>query len=319
MDRRVFLDHSQADSTTLGALLRRYREEVTPAKRGAVQEAGHLIVVEDDEICLRRLSALSPQDIASYRDRMLACDYAPATVVRRINLIATAIAHGRREWGMHLPSNPAEAKLTARPKGSDRKRERRLQPARVEVTHQRDPDTGAEAELSHHIPAEEERLMAGLAASKHGAWLVPMAKLALETAARQGEICALDWSDMDLAKRVMTIRGLSGDGSKNGEIRKVPLSTAAVDALRSFPSYGNKNGPVVGEDQRLLKVTFGRVVDRAGIADLTFHDLRHEATSRLAKIYTNPLELMRVTGHKTLSMLARYYHADAEELAQRLA
>ncbi|MEE3624087.1 hypothetical protein UCD39_08790 [Nitrospirillum sp. BR 11752] len=56
MDRRVFLDHSQADSTTLGALLRRYREEVTPAKRGAVQEAGHLIVVEDDEICLRRLS-----------------------------------------------------------------------------------------------------------------------------------------------------------------------------------------------------------------------------------------------------------------------
>ncbi|TWB33858.1 hypothetical protein [Nitrospirillum pindoramense] len=141
MDRRVFLDHSQADSTTLGALLRRYREEVTRTKRGAVQEAGHLIVVEDDEICLRRLSALSPQDIASYRNRMLACDYAPVTVVRRINLIATAIANGRREWGIHQPTNPAEAKLTARPKGADRKRER------VEVIRQLDAELGIEVEV----------------------------------------------------------------------------------------------------------------------------------------------------------------------------
>ncbi|MDE1145169.1 MAG: hypothetical protein PW843_00920 [Azospirillaceae bacterium] len=157
MDRRVFVDHSQADSTTLGALLHRYREEVTPTKRGAVQEAGHLLVIEDDEICLRRLSGLASQDIASYRDRMLAVDYAPATVVRRLNLIATVIAHGRREWGMHLPTNPAEAKLTARPKGADRKRERRLQPARVEVLRQLDPSGGAEVEQCHHEPRRDCR------------------------------------------------------------------------------------------------------------------------------------------------------------------
>ncbi|TWB12441.1 hypothetical protein FBZ89_12454 [Nitrospirillum amazonense] len=90
-------------------------------------------MIEHDEICLRRLSGLTPQDIANFRDRMLAADYAPATVVRRMNLIATAIAHGRREWSIHLPSNPAEAKLTARPKGADRKRERRLAPERTEI------------------------------------------------------------------------------------------------------------------------------------------------------------------------------------------
>ncbi|MEE3625009.1 site-specific integrase [Nitrospirillum sp. BR 11752] len=294
MDRRVHLDYSQADSTTLGALLQRYRESVTPTKRGANQEAGHLLVIGDDEICLRRLSDLSPRDIAEFRDRMLTSGYAPATVVRRVNLIATAIGHGRREWSIHMPSNPAEATLTARPKGADRKRERRLQ------------------------DGEEEALLAGLAESKHGCWLAPMARLAIETAARQGEICALDWSDVDLDRRVMTVRGLSGAGSKNGEIRQVPLSTAAIAALRAFPTYGEKKGgPVVSVDQALLKVTFGRVVDRVGILDLTFHDLRHEATSRLAKIYTS-LELMKITGHKTLSMLARYYHADAVELARRL-
>ncbi|MEA1648096.1 hypothetical protein UAJ10_03560 [Nitrospirillum sp. BR 11164] len=77
MDRRVFQDYSQADETPLGALLRRYREAITPKKRGAEQEAGHFQVIEDDEICLRRLSGLTPQDIAGFRDRMLAADYAP--------------------------------------------------------------------------------------------------------------------------------------------------------------------------------------------------------------------------------------------------
>ncbi|TWB09080.1 phage integrase family protein [Nitrospirillum amazonense] len=307
MDRRVFQDYSQADETTLGALLRRYREAITPKKRGAEQEAGHFQVIEDDEICLRRLSGLSPQDIASFRDRMLAADYAPATVVRRMNLIATAIAHGRREWSIHMPSNPAEAKLTARPKGADRKRERRLVPERAEIIPAFDPDQQIAIEMHVRVPGEEERLIAGLAAHKHGCWLVPMAQVALETAARQGEICALTWEDIDLKKRVMTVRGLSGDGSKNGEVRRVPLSTAAIAAHSASLHSCEVIAPSIPGTEHL------------GIKDLTFHDLRHEATSRLAKIYPNPLELMRITGHKSLATLARYYHADAEELAQRLA
>jgi integrase len=60
-------------------------------------------------------------------------------------------------------------------------------------------------------------------------------------------------------------------------------------------------------------------VERAKLEDLTYHDLRHEATSRLARIFPNPLDLMRVTGHKDLKSLSRYYHADASELASRAA
>ncbi|HYP67105.1 MAG TPA: tyrosine-type recombinase/integrase [Thiobacillaceae bacterium] len=50
---------------------------------------------------------------------------------------------------------------------------------------------------------------------------------------------------------------------------------------------------------------------------LRFHDLRHEATSRLAEKLTNILELAAVTGHKDLWMLKRYYHPRAEELAKQ--
>jgi len=86
----------------------------------------------------------------------------------------------------------------------------------------------------------------------------------------------------------MTIRGLRGEGSKNGEIRHVPLSTVACNALSSLPRslHTKRCFPI---DQGTLKIAFKRAVKRAGIQDLTFHDLRHEATSRLAKTYVNPL------------------------------
>jgi integrase len=57
---------------------------------------------------------------------------------------------------------------------------------------------------------------------------------------------------------------------------------------------------------------------RAGIEDLHFHDLRHEATSRLAEKLPNVIELAAVTGHKDLRMLKRYYHPRAEDLARKL-
>jgi len=52
------------------------------------------------------------------------------------------------------------------------------------------------------------------------------------------------------------------------------------------------------------------------LRDLTFHDLRHEATSRLAEKLSLH-ELMKVTGHKSSTMLARYYHPRAADLAKK--
>jgi integrase len=64
---------------------------------------------------------------------------------------------------------------------------------------------------------------------------------------------------------------------------------------------------------------FGRICQRCGIDDLRFHDLRHEATSRL---FENPefgmMEVAAITGHKTLIMLKRYTHLRAEDLAAKM-
>jgi len=57
---------------------------------------------------------------------------------------------------------------------------------------------------------------------------------------------------------------------------------------------------------------------RAGLTNLTFHDLRHEATSRLARYLSNPLDLMRVTGHRDLKSLDRYYQPIMQALADKI-
>jgi integrase len=62
---------------------------------------------------------------------------------------------------------------------------------------------------------------------------------------------------------------------------------------------------------------WSRACVRSGLVDLNFHDLRHEATSRLAEKL--PMhELMKMTGHKDPKMLARYYHPRAEDTAKKL-
>ena len=67
--------------------------------------------------------------------------------------------------------------------------------------------------------------------------------------------------------------------------------------------------------RRTLYAAFSRACERAGIKNLTFHDLRHEALSRLAESGDfSALELAAVSGHKTLQMLKRYTHLQAERM-----
>ena len=63
---------------------------------------------------------------------------------------------------------------------------------------------------------------------------------------------------------------------------------------------------------------FSKLCRRTGIDDFHFHDLRHEATSRLFEKGLNPVEVATITGHKDTKMLMRYTHLRAEDLVKRL-
>ena len=103
----------------------------------------------------------------------------------------------------------------------------------------------------------------------------------------------------------------------------MPLSTAALGVLDQLPRriYGRVWG--IGHSAYNVRPdsisqAFERVYKAAGVADLTFHDLRHEATSRLFEKGLNPMQVAAITGHKISQMLKRYTHLRAEDLVGTL-
>lgn len=136
---------------------------------------------------------------------------------------------------------------------------------------------------------------------------------AIETAMRAGEICALRLGDIDQEKRVAYVRAEQKGARKTRQPRAVPLSTYALEIVSLLP----KSDALFGITASSLDALFRKAKKRALIEDLHFHDFRHEATSRLAKVFT-VMELARITGHRDLRMLMVYYNPTAEELAGKL-
>lgn len=136
-----------------------------------------------------------------------------------------------------------------------------------------------------------------------------LVELAIETAMRLSELCSIEWADVNLDGQYITL-----SDTKNGTKRNVPLSTRAVELLRPHVS----KGPVIGITAGSAGVFWREAMKVLKIEDLHFHDLRHEATTRLSTKLVNVLELAAVTGHKSLKHLQRYYNPDPTDLAKKL-
>lgn len=298
MDRGAWRDRSAADGTTLYALLDRYLKDVVPTKRGADVEALRVKTLMRDEIARHKLSALSPLVLAEWRDRRLAAGCSGGTVNRELNIVSAVLNWARREL-MIAVENPVAS--IRRPPPS-KARDRRLEG---------DEEARLLAALEDHDGSAKREDGKRYRHGTRNPWIRPIVLLALETAMRRGELLSLTWDNIDLKRRIAYL-----PETKNGDARTVPLSSRAVEVLQGLPR--SIDGRVFPVTANALKIAFERAVRRAGIEDFHFHDLRHEATSRLAERLPNVIELAAVTGHKDLRMLKRYYHPRAEDLARKL-
>ena len=279
-ERGTWRDTSEAETTMLHECLRRYVAEHVPRHRDPARERSHVEAVRTTPLAKLAMARVRSADVASQRDAWAAAGHAPATIVRRLAVLSRVFNVARREWGMESIANPVEA--VTKPTVSNA-RDRRVSDQELEAICEA---TGS-AELAAFI------------------------RLAVETACRRGELCALRWEHVDLLASTAHL-----PHTKNGQARDVPLSSRAVAILRALPR--RIDGRAFGLRPDSVTQAFERAVKRAGIEDLRIHDLRHEATSRLAEKLTNPLELAKVTGHRDPRMLMRYYHPRAADLAKKL-
>ncbi|MBF0108023.1 MAG: site-specific integrase [Magnetococcales bacterium] len=294
--RGIFLDRTMAEQMTVASALQRYLVEVSSSKapttaRSEKSKAAHLMAAFGKY----SLAVITPDKVGCYRDDRLKT--ASANQVRlELALFAHLFSTAIREWGVGLAFNPVRS-IRKPPPGAGR--HRRL------------------------TPDEETRLLAACDAHSNPmlGWIV---RVAIATAMRHGEIVSLELRQVDINRRVVVL-----EQTKNGDARTVPLSLKATDVMRIvlewplrpddtkllFPGEPGKDG------QRRPYVTgqvWRHVLLRAGIVDLHFHDLRHEAVSRLVEAGLSDQEVAAISGHRSMQMLRRYTHLRGEDLVNRL-
>jgi integrase len=303
IDRGQYLPRAVSEGLLLRDLIERYRHDVLPTKRG--KHFAPALRLLDERFGRYAVSALSSRRIAEFRDQRLRSGHAASTVRKELNLLSRIFDLAMREWDVVLPANPCKA--VSRP------------PERNARTRR----------LRQH---EEDYLL-----TKARPEVAQIVRMALETSARLGELLSLEWADVDTDTRVAYTYGVNRQGTKNGTpLRAIPLSLKAIELLESLPHSDRRVFPTWAASDSFNKAwrtaisdatqayakdckKNGSKPDPAFLTDLVFHDLRHEATSRLfEKRKLDSMEIAMITGHKSLAMLKRYTHLRASELAKQL-
>jgi integrase len=285
LSREAELSGKKLPDKTLGDAMKRYTAEVAPGHRGEKWERVRLTALQRYPLARRKLANLAGKDLADWRDARLG-KVKPATVAREMTLLRSVLEVARRDW-QWIRVNPIEdVRWPTVPKG----RARRIEPDEVDAVVK--------------AFGVADKLRADTATQRVGLAFL----FALETAMRSGEIVALHWRDVHLARRYVVL-----PATKNGDRREVALSTRAAEILKALPEG---DGPVFGLDGPMRDALW-RKTKPAEIPDLHFHDTRGEAIWRLSK-KLDVLQLARMIGHRDVNSLMIYYRESAADLAKRL-
>ena len=156
---------------------------------------------------------------------------------------------------------------------------------------------------------EEDRLLETVRTSPKEKHLESIIITALNTGMRKAEILDLKWSNVDFKNGVILV-----EGTKNGEVRKIPMNQKLTAALESGKKTSkgdyvfSDNGKPYGD----VKTGWWTALKKAGIENFRFHDLRHTFGSRLGMKGTDIKTIAELMGHKDIKMTQRYSHPTPE-------
>ncbi|HHH36824.1 MAG TPA: site-specific integrase [Gammaproteobacteria bacterium] len=210
----------------------------------------------------------------------------PATINRYLSALSTVFAHACKHGWMGLRENPC--------RGVGRGKE----------THR----------FGRYLTDDERAAL--LEACEASKWpgLPVMVRLALATGARRGELLGLTWKDVDLKRGIIHLRA-----TKNGEDRTVPLVADVRGRLEAWGKIRPLNSRLVFPHPSMpakpidIYPFWNEALEKAGIKNFRFHDLRHSCASYLAMSGASPLQIGAVLGHRTLAMVHRYSHLNTSD------
>lgn len=274
-------------SMSFAELLNLYIREVTPKHKGARWEEIRLnkLIADFPRLMSKAVDTLDQSDMIYFRNERLK-HVQGSSVSREMQLLGGVFRYAIRELRVIKVSPLSDVD---KPKDNPH-RERRISEEEIkQILESYSYDCS-------YTPINKRQ---------QTAWAF---MFAIETAMRASEITGLLWAN------VFNDHVLLPD-TKNGTSRRVPLSTRAVGLLALMRGIDEVQVMTIKSDA--LSTGFTKRMKELNIQDLHFHDTRHEAATRLAeKLPVH--DLAKVTGHRDLSMLMRYYNPTATELAGRI-
>jgi len=271
-------------------LIKRYSQEVTPSKKGQSQEKYRASQIQDFKFATLPLDQVKAETIARFRDERLK-KVSPNTVRLELAFISSVFEQARKEWGYEVVNPIRQIRI---PKPS-KPRQRRLE-------------------------SGEESALLEACKTSNATYLHSFVVLAIETGMRFSELTCINWDNVNIKKQSVYL-----PDTKNGHPRNVPLSMRALQAIQLLPYAAD--GRLFNVKPGSIRSAFLVALDKGQksqpenlkfLQGLRFHDLRHEAVTRLFERGLNPIEVGMISGHRTLAMLQRYVHIRAEDLALKL-
>ena len=233
-----------------------------------------------------QLSTITAWEVEKWRNKRLANGIKPATTNRQINLIKGCLSRAV-EWEV-IDSHD-------------------LQKVKAQTVDN--------AKVRYLSKDEESRLRESLAKLdiKH---LTTIVILAINTGMRKGEILSLQWNDINLENKVLTV---DFQNAKSGNTRHIPLNTQAFNVLSDWQKLSGNIGYVFKDNnqQRILdfRYDWAALLEDASITDFRFHDLRHHFASKLVMASVDLNTVRELLGHSDLKMTLRYAHLAPEHKA----
>lgn len=281
VDHGEFEDRRSSSKVTFAELAEKYEQVVLPTKPRSKQEG--IVRRLKKDLGGYTLDKITPRLLSEYKDHLLG-EITPrgkkrsgSTVVRILVTLSHIFSKAAKEWGL-VRTNPV---------------------LRIEKPKESEPRI--------RFLDDEERVRLLEACKKSSCSLLySLVIVAISCGARQGEILGLHWSDVDFLKERLILRK-----TKNNEIRSVPLKGHALGLLKKLKT--ERNSEFVFPNKKLdgpidIRSSWEFAIQRAGIKNFRFHDLRHSCASGLAMCGASLLEIAEVLGHKTLTMVKRYSH-----------
>jgi integrase len=276
------LERSKVDDPTLSQVMDRYIDE---SKRKIGRTKTQVLrTIKNYDIAEMKCSKITSADLITFAQ---ALPVTPQTVQNYLSHLAAIFAVARPAWGYPLDQQAIkDAFAVAKRLGviaKGRSRERR--PTLAELDR-----------LIDHFGMVQTRRPGSIPMTR----IIPFA---IFSTRRQEEIVTIKWADYD-GKRVL-VRDMKHPGDKIGNDVRCDLVPEAVAIIESTPRSAPQICPYSTD---AISAAFTRACKILGIADLHFHDLRHEGISRLFEMGWSIPQVATVSGHRSWQSLKRYAH-----------